>query len=300
MDTHKALMVFNENTYKKLIKNGRLDATRNSSIYDLHKFGKAHKWLLAKYKERTGLNVPGLFNSDRLSWATKSIDELAEHYMADCKWVLIEFEVPKDLCIITDQSAEWHLSSYHAISYTEQESDIFISKWDKELKNSGAKYPDILYVDSSNKGLVKLRNAYLNDVMSTWDRIFDLDAEVDENWCGKKIPTTWFPYICSNWITKSTTFRGTDWKDWIGPNKVDPENYPMLAGYGDDLKIGDSFTIKNEIRASEEFYTLCGWSARNTANNIYVSIFAKNNKGDFCSFCANPQGGDRVFVKKTL
>lgn len=289
----KAFLILSAKEYSKLISTRELHAER--CLWDFSRIQRNKNWIIKKYQERTSMSTKGLWHSHSiLHNEHKDVNDYAEMYLADKEWVLVEFNVPTELCLFMHQSASYTLDDVFYVAYNEAEYMAFKNKWDEKGKPYGLDYSCILY--AKDKKFKTLRAEYLDDIIKSFDKLLDLQADVDEVWYGPINPTPWFPYVRSNWIVSTHRFRGSEYQKWIGPHKVDAATYPPLAGYGDNLKIGDTFTSEYCDAQDNRIHKLIGWEE---TEHGFIHVYTKTPDKSICSFCANPViGGNRIFTKQ--
>jgi len=258
----KAYQTITKEEYDNLIKDGVMYYDNKDYLDEYTKDFTGLEWLREQYVQRVQPSdeVKGVIY-------TFTKPESSEYLMADQVWAHLTLEIPDGQYLLIDHYASNIIYDNFFITVNEEECNQIY----KQLESL------------SNTDPLKIEFLHQN-----WLRLFDKNFVADEEWYGKPVLVPYIHKIESSWITDVKFEQGEEWSQWLGPNKVNPEEYPPLEGYGDTLKIGDKFTWT----AEGEIYTLLGWDN----DDGFIGIYALN--GEIKSnFFANPYGGDRVFKK---
>jgi hypothetical protein len=94
------------------------------------------------------------------------------------KGVLLELEVDSKDVLLSDFEDFNTILNYGYISDSEKEWNIFHN----DLKNQGYNHFDLQDMSKQSNKLNELRQR----LYKSWERIFDLNRDVDEEWSGKR------------------------------------------------------------------------------------------------------------------
>jgi hypothetical protein len=251
---NKIYFLTTEDIYNKIMSDGEyILPTPKDDYYN----SEGLQWLKEQYKTRLGLDEP-VYD---LECQMQNLEYLESWCMADHISALIELEIPENNFMILQDTVYSFLQSNSYIAKDEEEWDALNEQNDPDL--------------SLHK--------------ENWLRIFDPEFNWEESW-HNPIFLKHFHKVKKEWVKNVKFFRGQHWAKWIGPDKVNPENYPTLKGYGDDLKIGDKFIEGNPDRVM----VLYGWDVDDRLVYVY---FKEEAEDGYCSMALNTCGGDRVLTK---
>ena len=178
----KLWTIQNEEVYKKFKSTGILRADRNF-IYDDMIFH--YNWMVDQMKKRIGTPNAETIKYPIWDWyqwqgtKNKRPDlRFSGHLERGIKGVLLELEVEAEKVLLSDFADFNNVLNYGYISNNEKEYDNFYN----ELESYGYCHYDLQSADKKSEILEQFKIK----LYESWDKIFNLEREVDERWSGKK------------------------------------------------------------------------------------------------------------------
>jgi hypothetical protein len=178
----KLWTIQNEAVYEKFKNAGSLHAD-NSFICDDMIFH--YNWMVDQMKKRIGLPISEKIEYPIWAWyqwqgtKNKRPDlRFSGHLERGTKGVLLELEIEQEKVLVSDFDDFNNILNYGYVSDSEKEYDDFYN----ELESYGYCHYDLQSVDKRSEILDRFKIK----LYESWEKIFDLEREVDERWSGKK------------------------------------------------------------------------------------------------------------------
>ena len=243
-------------------------------------------WLMQRYTRVNGndYGATDLFAGDIYD---RTIEDITPNYRADHEYVRLTLNIPDEIVMPLRSGAYHSIANTSFCPLNSDEYEAFHAEWEEKTKAAGV---DWRRIDVE----APVCQDYLQAIHESYERSFNPDTVYDIEYCGEDTWLPMFPVIKIDWINSAVHFRGTEYSQFIGPNKVDASTIPPLEGYGDSISVGDQFTERMESSSSSsEPLTLVGWEMEGK----WVHVIALKDDDSLVSFNANCQDENRVFSK---
>ncbi|WP_315122009.1 DUF3841 domain-containing protein [uncultured Clostridium sp.] len=177
----KLWTIQNKVAYKKFKDTGILRADKNF-IYDDMLF--YYSWMSDEMKKRIGLPTSENIEYPIWAWYQWKDDKhkrpdlrCSGHLEKGAKGVLLELEVEEENVLLSDFFAFNSILNHGYIANSEEEFDKFYD----ELESYGYNHQDLQSTNIKSDIL----DQFKLKLFQSWEKIFDLERDVDEDWEGK-------------------------------------------------------------------------------------------------------------------